>query len=216
MILFNKPVLTALTLTTLCAISLNSNAACSRDDVEFYLTKGFTPTQITSLCETTSLPQPKSPVTGKDSTVQTRDAAVKTPATTTNDTELFLREAIKGRHVLLNHDILSYTLKVCIKYGAEDLYGFAPKACPNVRFTISLDNLTVKEPEKKLFFAPDGITVSGRITREIIDGLDQHDTNDQQSIRNNLESGNETTIPIRDDISIDQAFRTLEQLSIQN
>ena len=144
-------------MTTLISLSHNAYSACSRDDVDYYLSKGFSTDQITTLCDTAS--QSKTP---------------EQQAKSYNNTELFLREAIKGRNVVLTNHSLAYTLKVCINYGEEDLYGFAPKACPNVRFEITLKGLEAKEPVKKLFFSPEEIEVKGTITRDVIDGLEDH------------------------------------------
>ena len=201
---FNKTGLVLM--ATLTGLSHNAYSACSRDDVDHYLAKGFSTDQITTLCGTASSTQ-----TENKSTASSQLS--KQPASD-NDTELFLKEAIKGRNVLLSHDALSYTLKVCIEYGDEDLYGFAPTACPNVRFKLALKSLEVKEPVKRIFFSPDGIEVQGDITRTIIDGLEKYKADDQTLIHNQLESGNKTMIPVRDDISIDKVFQTLEQLVI--
>jgi len=214
---FNKLNLLLFTSATLASIPHISNAACSRDDVQFYLDKGFSTTQITTLCETptpqTNTQNPSS-ATPKISSSTSAATLSKTDNTQTNKTEQFLREAIKGRDISLTNEALTYTLKVCIQYGEKDLFGFTPNACPNVRFNIALKGLEVKEPEKKLFFSPDGIEVNGDITRDVIHGLKEHKAEDQKLILKLLESGNKTTIPVRDDISIDQIFQTLDQLAL--
>ena len=200
-------------MTTLISLSHNAYAACSRDDVDYYLSKGFSTDQITTLCGSASTNQKPSQTTAADKASASSDKTTEQP-TSTNATELFLREAIKGRNVVLTNNTLAYTLKVCIEYGEEDLYGFAPKACPSVRFQLALKDLEVKEPVKILFFSPEEIEVKGEITRNIIDGLEKHKAADQALILNKLESGNKTIIPVRDDISIEQVFQALEQLTI--
>lgn len=194
-------------MTTLISLSHNTYAACNRDDVNYYLSKGFSTEQITTLCGTASSSHTnKEPATSSKITEQN--------ATPVNNNELFLREAIKGRNVVLANNALAYTLKVCIKYGEEDLYGFAPKACPNVRFNINLKGLTVTEPVKKLFFSPEEIEIKGTISRSVIDGLENYKAEDQALILKLLESGNKTAIPVRDDISIDKVYQTLEELTL--
>jgi len=213
---FNKLNLLLFTSATLASIPHISNAACSRDDVQFYLDKGFSTTQITTLCETPSSqdntqdPSSATPKTSLSTSAAKLSTADNTQA---NKTEQFLREAIKGRDVSLTNESLAYTLKFCIKYGEEDLYGFTPKACPNVRFNILLTDLEIKEPKKTLFFNPDGIDIKGSITRDVINGLEEHKIEDQKLILNKLESGNKTTIPVREDISIEKFFQTLDQLT---
>ena len=186
-------------MAVLVSLSQSSYAGCTRDDVNYYLAKGFSTDQITTLC---------------DSTQSSHTSTSEQAPASDNKTQRFLREAIKGRNVLLNKTALSYTLKVCIKYGEEDLYGFAPKACPDVRFELALNGLKIKQPEEKLFFRPHELEVTGNISRNIVDGLDTYKLEDQKSILKLLESGNKTIIPIRDDISIEKVFQTLEQLTI--
>jgi len=188
---------------TLTSFSQNSYSACSRDDVEFYLKKGFSPDQITRLCDTASTTQ------------NTKSTTINSSPVASNKSELFLREAIKGHNILLTNDFLSYTLKVCFHYGEEDQYGFSPKACPNVRFKIALKNLEVKEPGNKyLFLNSDEIEVTGSISQKVINGLDKYNAEDKKLILKTLESGNKTTIPVRDDISLEKVFEVLKKIAI--
>ena len=205
---FNKTSL--ILMTTLIGLSHNAYSACSRGDVDYYFSKGFSTDQITTLCGSASSSQTST--TNKESSTIIKTSEQQ--PVSNNGTQLFLREAIKGRNVVLANNTLAYTLKVCINYGEEDLYGFAPEACPNVRFHIALKDLEVKEPVKRTFFSPHEIEIKGNITRSIIDGLEKHKAEDQALILKLLESGNKTIIPVRDDISIDKVFQTLNQLAI--
>jgi hypothetical protein len=192
---------------TLTSFSHTAYATCSRSDVEFYLNKGFSTDQITKLC--TAAP----PVQGK--TENTLSVDTDTAPDTSNNTELFLREAIKGRDIVLTHESLSYTLKTCVHYGEEDGYGFTPKACPYIRFNVSLKDLQVTEPGNKyLFFNPDEVDIEGDITRKILSGLKKHSPEDKKLIIKALKSGNKTSIPVRDDISLEKVFEVLKQISI--
>ncbi|MDH5767082.1 MAG: hypothetical protein OEZ38_13800 [Gammaproteobacteria bacterium] len=194
----NKHSLFLLATTTLIFFPHSAYSDCSREDIEFYLAKNFTTEQITRLCETSSSP--------------TKNSNTNSQSPTT-DTELFLREAIKGRDVSLSDESLTYTLRSCIQYGEEDMYGFAPKACLNIKHQVALKGLKVSEPENRyLFFKPDKIEISGEIYREVMSGLEKYNAEDQQLILQKLETGSKTSIPVRDDISIDQVFQTLQQL----
>jgi hypothetical protein len=193
---------------TLTCFSHNAYSACSRDDVEFYLNKGFSTDQITKLCDTTH--------TSQHNTKNTAPATlIGSNSTASNNTELFLREAIKGRNISLTNDFLNYTSRICIIYDEEDNYGFAPKACLNVKFKVALKDLEVKQPGKKyLFFNPDEIEIKGLIAREVINGLEKYKTKDRKLILKMLESGSKTTIPVRDDISLEKFFEVLKQIAI--
>lgn len=186
------------------------HAGCNRDDVEFYLSKGFSTDQITTLCDSTKINKNNSDRTTSDSPIKQTQASESPDI---ENKQLFLREAIKGRNVLLTDNTLTYTLRVCITYGEEDMFGFAAKACPDIRFSVNLAGLNVQQPEKKSLFSPDSIEIEGRITRSIIDGLEKFKPEEQKLISSLIETGNTTRIPVRDDISIDKLYRVLEELT---
>lgn len=189
----------------------SSYAECARDDVDHYLDKGFTPEQITTICSTPSVNNTDKAVNKKSST----EKITETDEThSLKKNEQFLKDAIKGRNILLTNDSLQYTLKVCIEYGDEDMYGFAPKACPKIRFIIARKGLEVIKSQKKyIFFGTDEIKIKSTIRREIVGGLEKNTAEEQQLIQQLLESGDHTVIPIRDDISLDSVERTLLRLS---
>lgn len=193
----------------------NSQAECARDDIDYYLSKGFTPDQITAICtKPTSDAQPAESFSHEQKPEPALNASQQ-PTALEKD-EQFLKDAIDGRNILLTNDSLQYTLKTCFRYGEEDQYGFAPKACPIVRFVISLNGLEVIRSGKKyIFFGDHEIEVKSRkITREITGGLEEHKPEEQQQIQKHLESGNETIIPIRDDVSPENIKQVLSRLAI--
>ncbi|MCW8922579.1 MAG: hypothetical protein OQK69_02955 [Gammaproteobacteria bacterium] len=202
--------LLALPLTTYTNISL---AECARDDVEFYLNKGFTPEQITSLCKfSADKPATETEEAPQKTSYSAPDAA---PVTSANKDEQFLKDAINGRNISLSDNSLQYTLKTCYAYAEEDQYGFAPKACPTVKYTIALRDLEVTRSGRKyIFFGASEIEVKGTIAREITGGLKDYKPEEQKQIHKHLESGNETIIPIRDDISPKSVEQTLHRLAI--
>ncbi|MDH5388070.1 MAG: hypothetical protein OEY06_06445 [Gammaproteobacteria bacterium] len=193
-----------------------SYAECARNDIDHYLNKGFTPEQITSICATTPLKTSKPEIPhDEDEPEKTHHTNQDTNQTTAHEkNEQFLKEAIKGRNVTLTKDSLEYTLKVCIEYGDEDLYGFAPKACPIIRYTIARKGLEITKSQKKyIFFGAYEIKIKSTIKREIISGLENNKSNEIILINEKLETGDHTFIPVRDDISIVEVEQVLLQLS---
>ena len=191
----------------------SSYAECSRDDIDHYLDKGFTPEQITSMCTT---PPINNTVKVSDEKLSNEEMTetVADEKKSVNKHEQFLKEAIKGRNVFLTNDALQYTLKVCFEYGEQDLYGFAPKACPVIKFTIARKDLEIIRSQKKyIFFGADEIKIKGSIEREVISGLENNKSEEIKIINELLETGNQTTIPIRDDISSADVEQVLLQLS---
>ena len=198
------------------SISSTAYAKCEREDINFYLDRGFTPEQITAICtEASSQPvgEPAINNTEKNSAKELTDST-SNQDTLQDKNEQLLKEAIKGRNVILSNNSLQYTLKVCIEYGTEDLYGFAPRACPMIRYTIARKDLEIIKSQKKyIFFGANEVKVKGVITREILSGLEKNSDHEIELIKAKLETGDQTIIPVRDDISITEIEQALLQIS---
>ena len=190
-------------------LSSQANAACSRDDVNFYLDKGFSTDQIASMCSESSAPVSETP----KSEQQNSEQQPVSPAA--DDNVLFLNRAIKAQKINLSSDSLSYTQnKMCMEYGEEDLFGFTPKVCPDVIFTIALKGLEVLDTGKKYgFYGTPEVRVKSTIKREIIGELKDKKPEERELILEVFEKGDETAIPIRDDFSLEQVKQVLQELS---
>ena len=199
---------TTIVLASLAFLLFSSqvNAACSRDDVKFYLDKGFTNEQVTVLCSEPSTPA-----------AATQNNGVQPDSQLADENVLFLSRAIKGHEIQQNTDSLQYTLKkLCIVYGEQDIFGFAPKVCPDVRFTILLKDLVVLDTGLEYgFYGEQQIQVkSSVIKREILGELKEKTPDERELILEALEKGNETAIPVRDDYSMERVEQVLQDLSI--
>lgn len=211
-ITFNKAskfnALSGLILATLL-LSGPAGAGCSRDDVSFYLNKGFSPAQIVNLCASTNptaVPRqsadPLPPSANRPST-----SALSTPTTTSavdNETLLFLKTAIKGYDVNIDNGTLSYTTNICIEYGLFRDHGFTDEACPDVRFNIALNSLKIGERKSGIpFFSKSKLTLVGQIDRKILN-IERYKARARPRIQQFLEKGNETLLPLRSDIPASQ------------
>jgi len=198
-------VIKSLTSLAIMLLSHQVNAACSRDDVSFYLEKGFTTDQITALCS--EVPAPAAVQT------EPQESHVATPAMDEN--VLFLNRAIKGHDIKLSEDSLQYTQKkMCFEYGEEDLFGFTPKVCPDVIFTVSLKGLEVLETGKKYgFYGTQEVRVKSSVKREIIGNLENQKPKDRELILEKFEKGDVTGVPVRDDFSLDRVKQVLQELA---
>lgn len=189
----------------LMMVSGQVNAACSRDDITFYLDKGFTTEQISAMCSEPSVPAATTQNNGQQSGSPLAD-----------ENALFLSRAIKGHEIKLSTDSLQYTLKkFCIVYGEQDMFGFAPKVCPDVTYTIAIKGLEVLDTGKKYgFYGTQEVQVkSSVIKREIIGELKEKTPEEQELILEAFEKGDETAIPVRDDYSLDKVKQVLLELS---
>lgn len=193
-------------------------AECSRDDIDYYLSKGFTTGQITDICKV-----PVSSATNEPSkssaNEEDNDGKKVVPLANTkqaaNTNEKFLRDAIKGRDITLTNHSLQYTLKTCVEYGDEDLYGFAPKACPKVRYEIELKGLEViKSGKKYLVYGDEELHVKGNIKRKVIKGLEKLKPEERELFLKKLNAHNQTIIPVREDITADSVKQVLQDISL--
>ena len=162
----------------------------------------------------TAVATPQPAPQGIEQDVDNRAAGDDTKPFLRMDTEQFLRTAIKGEDIFLTGDSLHYTIKMCIQYGGEDLFGFVPTACPHVKFVVALKRLEVLRSDKRyILFGPAEITIKGEIKRDIIGGLEDQKPWDRKMILKKFETGDKTVIPIREGISLDRVAAVLEQLA---
>ncbi|MCG8037992.1 MAG: hypothetical protein JAZ19_13245 [Candidatus Thiodiazotropha taylori] len=207
-------------------VSLNQSfAACTRSDVEYYLGKGFSTDQITEICTSTSLPgsneipgdrtdmaTPAEKKAGDD--VQQQRQIRNKESGNAQDIEQFLTIAIKGRNIQLTQDSLNYTREECVQIGEEDLYGFASIACQDIKFAIGRKGLeVVKTGKKYILYGDNEVIVKGSIQREIIGQLKDRKPRDRKLILEKMEKGDQTAIPIRDDIPLESVEKVLRGLS---
>ena len=188
-------------------ISSQVSATCSRDDITFYLDKGFSTDQITVLCSEAPVPAAETSMPEQQPVSPEAD-----------DNALFLKRAIKAQKVDLDSSSLIYTQKICIEYGDEDLFGFTPKVCPDVTYMISLKGLAVLSTGKKYgFYGTHEVRVkSSVIKREIIGELKNKEQEERALILEKfegLDKNDETAIPVRDDFSLEEVKRVLQELS---
>ncbi|MCP4410245.1 MAG: hypothetical protein GY807_21370 [Gammaproteobacteria bacterium] len=193
---------------------------CSHKDVEFYLSKGFTTAQITALCTAappseTHTPAPTSEQAEDSSLSDTTPTSPQAAVVTQDDGHELLKTAIEGYDISLSESALHYTRKLCIEYGEEDLFGFTPKVCANIRSMIGFNDLDVQKAHRKyLIYGPRQIKVKGHIEHEIVGDLEPKHPDARQAILNKIDTGDETDIPIREGIPIERVEATLKKLVI--
>ena len=131
------------------------HAGCPRDDVDYYLSKGFTTAQITIICSTKT--NQKSNTSQRLSNPLPPNSEKKPTPTfyninQTDDIKRFLEIAIQGDMISISDEALFFTRKVCIEYDEEDNYGFKPTVCPQIKFEISRHQLEILTIQHKSFF----------------------------------------------------------------
>lgn len=223
-------------------------AACDRDDVEYYLGKGFTTSQITALCTHGSAaektapatqaapspaPQPEksaapakpepqpslaspAPVAAPAPVVAPSESASQTSSAAGQayeSNEQFLKTAIDGHDVILGQNTLTYVLRRCVESGEEDLFGFTPEKCPEVKYTVDLNGLELKTVKKKYtVYGPTVARVKGQIQRQIVGNFNPQNDDVRRMVMDQIDSGPKTDIPMRSGIPAEQVKKVFNDI----
>ncbi len=200
-------------------------ADCSKDDIEFYLDKGFTQAQITQLC-TSSGDTGGSASNIPDYTPYQQKVIVYTEGEgpskkdgLTKEERSALQTLKKGTDVYnlkVDPTNIKFTRRVCLITGNGRDIDYRYKDCPRVDFTIARENMIVDSAGKKFaVFGQGTVTIKGSVTPVLQGSFEDYPVEFRQGLERNFnwkEAKNETNIPVRGDFSITavaNAFRTL-------
>jgi hypothetical protein len=192
----------------------NAHAACTRDDISFYLSEGFTQEQIAAICTVaTEAATPATPATPEPAA----NIAVVPPAGGSNkDAERYLREAIKGHDVHVEEGFLHYTARACIPYGRfnDNAEPWPEETCEQVRYKVTLRGMKAKrEWVSGNLFQPRQIYLVGQIERELVSDLDDFSGAYRNQIIRNLQTESQATVPIKEDMSPDRLMESLNKIA---
>lgn len=191
-------------------IPLSVQAICSRSDIDHYLEKGFTPSQITSICgaQDISVTQDEQQSPAQQSTTQSVQPVQQQEADRN-----FLVDVIDGYDTSLTADALSYTVKRCYEVGEEDLFGFAPEICPEIRYTLHLEGMKIVDTERKYFlFGPPMIILNGQVRREILTSLQDLTSQQKDILHKEIDTGDNIVLPIQQGSSIERVQTELHKI----
>ena len=227
--------LAILAIALLFLTATSAHAACTRDDISFYLSNGFTQEQITAICtvstETEARSAPATPETAVPSTSATPEPAPSTPDTpepaasvaveppaggNNKAAESYLREAIEGHDVRVEGGFLHYTARICIPYGRfnTNKEPWSKEACELVRHKVTLRGMRAKrEWISTSLFQPRQIYLEGQIEREIISDLGKFSSTNRRQIIRNLQTEVKAIVPIKENMSTDRLLETLNKIA---
>ena len=190
-------------------------AECSREDIQFYLDKGFSTEQVTQLCAGSTGGEKKKYRAYTDEYVDRTDREYQ--ARMRVEREAALRNAIEATDIRLQKGYLYYTRPQCVSEGVEKDRAFGLKSCPNIQYRIKLAGLQIdsKEHKKRFLFGQKMIQVEGEIKRKEMPGAfsDIPDEYWRDVLRKRLEKGNSTKIPLRDGVDFHFARDALEDIA---
>lgn len=192
----------------------NAYAACTRDDVSYYLSKGFTQEQITAICTApTEAEAPATPATPEPA----KNIAVVPPAGGDNlDAESYLREVIEGHDIHIEKGFLHYTARICIPYGRnnDNKEPWTEEACELVRHKVALRGMKAKREWISMSLTqPRQIYLEGQIEREIVSDLDDYSSASRRQIIQNLQTEVNAIVPIKQNISPDRVLESLNEIA---
>ena len=190
-------------------------ADCSRDDIQFYLDKGFTTEQVTLLCSKPAGEEKKKYRAYTDEYVDRQDHEYQ--ARMRVEREAALRNAIEATDIRLERGYLYYVRSQCVSEGVEKDRAFGLKSCPNIRYRIKLAGLKVDEKEykKRFLFGQKMVRVEGEIKRQEMPGAfaDIPDEYWRNVLRKRLEKGDSTKVPLRDGVDFHFARGALRDIA---
>lgn len=161
-------------------------ADCQREDVAFYLSKGFTTDQITQLCASnnTELAAPQStpastteikPIESKSVLSSTSVEPVR-PASEASDTSNqdrlidSLSESLKVKDLKVINGKLHFRHKFRAKYGEEDVFGNLEDVKPWMHVIIDLNSMRLIRAGNRIPILRAGsVLLSGDIERTLLD-----------------------------------------------
>lgn len=214
-----------LLLLILVLIPLKSFSACSKEDIQFYLDKGFTQEQITQLCatssEATETPdyqpyQQKVIVYTNEEGPEKKDGFTKEERAAISD--LKAGGDIVKLQVTPTH--INYIRKVCVVSGNSPDYEKRYKTCPEVAFKIVREGLLAASSGKKLVvFGTAVVTLKGEIDRKLLGNWEDYPTTVRKELERNFnwkEDGHKTDFPVRGDYSVTRIVNAMRTLSTEN
>ena len=222
--------LAVFTLFVLINFPALSFSACSKDDIEFYLDKGFTQEQITQLCSasgggsnsTETVPD-YTPYQQKVIIYQDGGGPEIDKDGFNKEERLAINDLKAGGDIIklkVTESHINYVRKVCIISGNSPEYDQRYKTCPEVAFKISRDGLIAASSGKKLLvFGTAVVTLEGDIDRKLLGNWDDYPITVRKELKRNFnwkEDGHQTDFPVRGDYSVTKIVNAMRTLSTED
>ena len=202
-------------------LSSHLYANCSKDDINYYLEKGFSHDQVTKLCSSESKSRKNNNyISFKDEYVDTQDADYQKRMRI--ERQVFLKGSIAAKNIRIRgrcFDILKkYVEEILLKKsGSTD--GANVEGCAVMKTSINLANIEVNPNAKRerVFFGDKQIHVKGDVNKEIIGGLENLDEFNKKLIKPVLmqkisSKPDEARIPIKKGLDFNYALESFNDI----
>lgn len=203
-------------LIPLLGLATHTHAECTRADIDYFLKKGFTHPQVTSLCKDASDASNTPPQRYKSYDDEVQKRIEKAEAyEDEQDEKRLLQFAVKGKNVRITPDYLSYIHTICISIGNGPERASRLKICPEIRYRLYFKGLKVKGTQRKYFVVGQReIEVAGNIKRKLLNDFKDYDSSTRKTLlsvwRQRVAQGS-TFIPIRKDYPLHQVTEVLRR-----
>ncbi len=196
-----------------------AQAECSRNDVEYFLKKGFSREQVVAICEAAKPRQFGEPTEQDEGDYEAYNKElegrlrIERRLQKEEDDISLLKTAIAGEDIRITRDWLDFKSPFCIAAGNNPDVEARVKVCPQVLYRIYFKGLRIKEYERKyLVFGTREIEVEGTIKRKLLHDFKEYPAGVRAQLldayKANIRKGG-TFIPIRKDYPISRVQEIL-------
>lgn len=205
-------------------ISASVQADCTRDDIQFYLDKGFTQEQVTQLCSASGsggdtpdyTPYQQQVIIYKDGGGEgpgLKDGLSKEEREAVNT----IKAGSNVTKLKVTPQTISYAAKTCIVSASSPNVADRYKDCIDVDFVIQRKDLIVSSSGKKLLvFGNQYVLLEGNIDAKPKRAWEDYPLDVRRALQRNFEwkeSGKKTKFPVGDDYSVTRVVNALRTLA---
>ncbi len=200
----------------LCFTATSAWAACERNDVEYYLEKGFSPEQITSLCATSS-PSKESQV----GSVRPAVDQAPTQQTTQGQKQVlaYLAKALVVEGLELKNGQLVFLQRFKAKFGEKDVFGNLQEVKPSMQVAIGLSSMRLIKAAKRIPIIRGAyVMLSGDIQQNLINS-EQYTAKELAGINEFLAEDvgqNTLKVKLHRDADVNDVATKLQELGLQH
>jgi len=211
--------------------TLTTYAACSKEDIQFYLDKGFNQEQVTQLCSSAGSSSSENSETVPDYTPYQQKVIIYQDGGGpeidkdgfSKEERLAISDLKAGGDIIklkVTESHINYVRKVCIISGNSPEYDQRYKTCPEVAFKIARDGLIAASSGKKLLvFGTAVVALEGKIDRKLLGNWDDYPLAVRKELKRNFnwkENGHATDFPVRGDYSVTKIVNAMRTLSSED
>jgi len=196
-------------------------ASCSKEDVSYYLDRGFNTEQVTALCDDKNESNKKETKYQSFSDEYADEQDEEYVRRMRIQRQVFFKSSLGAQDVELRKDKLMFSIYECARDGlAKPGSDFNKEGCATVRVIIKLSEVEVSEKvyKEKVFFGAKSILVKGNVSSKILSGgmvgLDPYDAGIlKKKIRARLHKNkNEVLVPIKQGLNFSYALDTFKEI----